>query len=231
MKSFGQLSYHPGSSRITPMNTHHVPKSPKRNLRSTYNGVPLNYSAICFSQRKLTICMNSQQNIEWGHEVKWPHRWQVWPLLEVKVKFPVLNQLYRSNYIPNIFPKSHPSDEPLNTEETKGILCFLNRQKDSQQNVETFYVRSTDLKGASICPQFEVKVKFPVLNQLYRSNYMPNIFPKKPSRKVCYWKKWLSEEILVSKDSTRWALSFEPITKPYIRQINEIINGSSLGWL
>ena len=158
-------------------------------------------------------------------------RASIWPQFEVKVKFPVLNQLYRSNYIPNIFPKSHPSDEPLNTKETEGILCFLHRQKDSQQNVETFYLRSTDLKGASICPQFEVKVKFPVLNQLYRSNYMPNIFPKKPSHKVCYCKKWLSEEILVSKDSTRWALSFEPITKPYIRQINEIINGSSLGWL
>ena len=100
-----------------------------------------------------------------------------------------------------------------------------------QQGLDQFHIRSTDLKRASIWPQFEVKVKFPVLNQLYRSNYMPNIFPKKPSRKVCYWKKWLSEEILVSKDSTRWALSFEPITKPYILQINEIINGSSLGWL
>ena len=100
-----------------------------------------------------------------------------------------------------------------------------------QQGLDQFHIKSTDLKRASIWPQFEVKVKFPVLNQLYRSNYMPNIFPKKPSRKVCYWKKWLSEKILVSKDSTRWALSIEPITKPYIHQINEIINGSSLGWL
>ena len=132
MKSFGQLSYHPGSSRITPMNTHQVPKSPKKNLRSTFDGVPLNYSAICFILRKLSICMNSQQNIEWGHEVKWPHRWQVWPLLEVKVKFPVLNQLYRSNYIPNIFPKSHPSDEPLYRSNYIPILTQYISKKPSQ---------------------------------------------------------------------------------------------------
>ena len=75
---------HPGSSRTTPMTTHQVPKSMFKFLRSTFDGVPLNNSAICFILRKLTICMNSQQNIEWGHEVKWPLKLQVWPQLEVK---------------------------------------------------------------------------------------------------------------------------------------------------
>ena len=49
----------------------------EKKLISNFDGVPLNYSASCFILRKLTICMNSQQNIEWGHEVKWTHRWQV----------------------------------------------------------------------------------------------------------------------------------------------------------
>ena len=82
--TLGLSTSHPGSSRTTPMTTHQVPKSMFKSLRSTFDGVPLNNSAICFILRKLTICMNSQQNIEWGHEVKWPLKLQVWPQLEVK---------------------------------------------------------------------------------------------------------------------------------------------------
>ena len=96
--TLGLSTSHPGSSRTTPMTTHQVPKSPKKNLRSTFDGVPLNYSAIFFILRNSTICMNSQQNIEWGYEVKWPHWLKAWPLFEVKNWAASKNCIYRSNY-------------------------------------------------------------------------------------------------------------------------------------